>query len=73
MAEIPDELAARVKPLRACFSVGGAADGSMIGHWSCLNGFSAVTLWRWRHDKNSGFPATKQVNGRLYFSFVAVS
>jgi predicted DNA-binding transcriptional regulator AlpA len=30
-------------------------------------GISAVTLWRWRHDKSSGFPAPKVINGRLYF------
>jgi predicted DNA-binding transcriptional regulator AlpA len=30
-------------------------------------GISAVTLWRWRHDKASGFPAAKMIRGRLYF------
>jgi hypothetical protein len=34
---------------------------------------SAVTLWRWRHDKMSGFPPAKVINGRLYFSWGAVS
>jgi len=28
---------------------------------------SPVTLWRWRHNKSSGFPAAKSINGRLYF------
>jgi predicted DNA-binding transcriptional regulator AlpA len=36
-------------------------------------GISAVTLWRWRHDKQSGFPAPKVINGRLYFPAGAVS
>lgn len=31
-------------------------------------GISAVTLWRWRHDPNAGFPVPKVINGRLYFS-----
>jgi hypothetical protein len=30
-------------------------------------GISAVTLWRWRHDPDAGFPAPKLINGRLYF------
>jgi predicted DNA-binding transcriptional regulator AlpA len=30
-------------------------------------GISAVTLWRWRHDKRAGFPTAKSINGRLYF------
>jgi len=36
-------------------------------------GISAVTLWRWRHDKKCGFPAPKVINGRLYFPVTAVS
>jgi predicted DNA-binding transcriptional regulator AlpA len=36
-------------------------------------GISAVTLWRWRHNEKSGFPAPKQINGRLYFPWGAVS
>jgi hypothetical protein len=28
---------------------------------------SAVTLWRWRHDVNAGFPRARLINGRLYF------
>jgi len=28
---------------------------------------SAVTLWRWRHRADSGFPSAKNINGRLYF------
>jgi hypothetical protein len=28
---------------------------------------SAVTLWRWRHRGDSGFPFAKNINGRLYF------
>jgi predicted DNA-binding transcriptional regulator AlpA len=36
-------------------------------------GISAVTLWRWRHDKEKGFPAPKVINGRLYFPVTAVS
>jgi predicted DNA-binding transcriptional regulator AlpA len=35
-------------------------------------GISAVTLWRWRHDKEAGFPAPKVINGRLYFPVGAV-
>jgi predicted DNA-binding transcriptional regulator AlpA len=37
-----------------------------------LLNISAVTLWRWRHDKAAGFPAAKLINGRLYFSLVEV-
>ena len=36
-------------------------------------GISAVTLWRWRHEKKSGFPAAKMINGRLYFPVGAVT
>jgi predicted DNA-binding transcriptional regulator AlpA len=36
-------------------------------------GISAVTLWRWRHDPDAGFPAAKLINGRLYFPFGAVA
>jgi predicted DNA-binding transcriptional regulator AlpA len=36
-------------------------------------GISAVTLWRWRHNKKSGFPAPKVINGRLYFPLGAVA
>jgi predicted DNA-binding transcriptional regulator AlpA len=35
-------------------------------------GVSAVTLWRWRHDKENSFPAPKVINGRLYFPLGAV-
>ena len=35
-------------------------------------GISAVTLWRWRHDKEKGFPGPKVINGRLYFALGAV-
>ena len=35
-------------------------------------GVSAVTLWRWRHDKEKGFPIPKVINGRLYFAVGAV-
>jgi predicted DNA-binding transcriptional regulator AlpA len=35
-------------------------------------GISAVTLWRWRHDATSGFPAPKVIKGRLYFPVDAV-
>jgi predicted DNA-binding transcriptional regulator AlpA len=30
-------------------------------------GISAVTLWRWRQDERTDFPAAKSINGRLYF------
>jgi len=30
-------------------------------------GISAVTLWRWRRDANSDFPAPKVIRRRLYF------
>jgi len=33
---------------------------------------SSVTLWRWRHNESSGFPAAKSINGRLYFSWADV-
>jgi predicted DNA-binding transcriptional regulator AlpA len=36
-------------------------------------GISAVTLWRWRHDKDSAFPLPKVIKGRLYFPADAVS
>ena len=36
-------------------------------------GISAVTLWRWRHDKRSNFPSPKVINGRLYFPMGAVA
>jgi predicted DNA-binding transcriptional regulator AlpA len=36
-------------------------------------GISAVTLWRWRHNEKSGFPAPKVINGRLYFPLGAVA
>jgi hypothetical protein len=28
---------------------------------------SSVTLWRWRHRQDNGFPSAKGINGRLYF------
>jgi predicted DNA-binding transcriptional regulator AlpA len=36
-------------------------------------GISAVTLWRWRHDKENSFPVPKVINGRLYFPLSAVT
>ena len=36
-------------------------------------GISAVTLWRWRHDPATAFPAPKRINGRLYFPSDAVA
>jgi predicted DNA-binding transcriptional regulator AlpA len=36
-------------------------------------GISAVTLWRWRHDEASGFPAPKVIKGRLYFPLGAIT
>jgi predicted DNA-binding transcriptional regulator AlpA len=36
-------------------------------------GISAVTLWRWRHDKAKSFPSAKVINGRLYFALGAVT
>jgi hypothetical protein len=36
-------------------------------------GISSVTLWRWRHDPDAGFPPAKVINGRLYFPSGAVS
>jgi hypothetical protein len=32
-----------------------------------LLNISAVTLWRWRHREDGGFPSGKTINGRLYF------
>jgi hypothetical protein len=31
-----------------------------------LGGVSAVTVWRWRHDSGSGFPAVTTIEGRHY-------
>jgi predicted DNA-binding transcriptional regulator AlpA len=36
-------------------------------------GISAVTLWRWRHDEKTDFPAPKVIKGRLYFPLSAVT
>jgi predicted DNA-binding transcriptional regulator AlpA len=36
-------------------------------------GISAVTLWRWRHDKEIRFPAPKVIKGRHYFPVGAVT
>jgi hypothetical protein len=36
-------------------------------------GVSAVTLWRWRHDKDMHFPSAKCIQDRLYFSWKDVS
>jgi predicted DNA-binding transcriptional regulator AlpA len=36
-------------------------------------GISAVTLWRWRQSKVLGFPTAKEINGRLYFRWGAVT
>jgi predicted DNA-binding transcriptional regulator AlpA len=36
-------------------------------------GISPVTLWRWRHDEENGFPIPKVINGRLYFPVAAVT
>jgi predicted DNA-binding transcriptional regulator AlpA len=36
-------------------------------------GISAVTLWRWRHNEESGFPIPKVIKGRLYFPLSAVT
>ena len=36
-------------------------------------GISAVTLWRWRHEKEGGFPVAKLINRRLYFPLAAVT
>jgi predicted DNA-binding transcriptional regulator AlpA len=35
-------------------------------------GVSAVTLWRWRHNKQTAFPLAKSINGRLYFPWPEV-
>ena len=35
-------------------------------------GISSVTLWRWRHDQKTAFPAAKLINGRLYFPWPEV-
>jgi predicted DNA-binding transcriptional regulator AlpA len=35
-------------------------------------GISAVTLWRWRHDKEAEFPQAALINGRLYFPWAEV-
>jgi hypothetical protein len=36
-------------------------------------GVSAVTLWRWRHDEDAGFPPATTINGRNYFPWPAVA
>jgi len=35
-------------------------------------GVSPVTLWRWRHDPELGFPVGKIIRGRWYFPLGAV-
>jgi len=35
-------------------------------------GISPVTLWRWRHDEQLGFPPAREINGRLFFRLSAV-
>jgi hypothetical protein len=32
-----------------------------------LLNISSVTLWRWRHRVDNGFPSAKSINGRLFF------
>jgi predicted DNA-binding transcriptional regulator AlpA len=54
------EFAARGPPLDASDLIPGPVLRRKLG-------ISAVTLWRWRHDKASGFPAAKVIRGRLYF------
>jgi hypothetical protein len=34
---------------------------------------SAVTWWRWRHNKKLGMPPLKEINGRLYGQWGAFS
>jgi hypothetical protein len=33
-----------------------------------LGNVSLMTMWRWRHDPEMGFPAGIEINGRLYFN-----
>lgn len=54
------EFAARGSPIESRDLIPGSALRRKLG-------ISAVTLWRWRHDKASGFPAAKVIKGRLYF------
>jgi hypothetical protein len=34
---------------------------------------SAVTLWRWRHDQQMGFPSATFINGRMYFPWARIA
>jgi hypothetical protein len=38
-----------------------------------LGGISAVTLWRWRHNPQLGFPPGRRINGRWYFQWFRVA
>jgi predicted DNA-binding transcriptional regulator AlpA len=36
-------------------------------------GISTVTLWRWRHDPQLGFPKGRRINDRVYFPWHEVT
>jgi predicted DNA-binding transcriptional regulator AlpA len=36
-------------------------------------GISTVTLWRWRHDPQLGFPTGIRINDRVYFPWREVT
>jgi predicted DNA-binding transcriptional regulator AlpA len=36
-------------------------------------GISTVTLWRWRHDEELGFPKGRKINDRVYFPWHEVA
>jgi predicted DNA-binding transcriptional regulator AlpA len=36
-------------------------------------GISAVTLWRWRHNAQLGFPKGRRINERVYFPWHEVA
>jgi hypothetical protein len=67
----PIEIAKRkLGPLAPALDENGLIPGPRL---RAKLGISAVTLWRWRHDKGAGFPTAKIINGRLYFLLNAVS
>jgi predicted DNA-binding transcriptional regulator AlpA len=43
--------------------------GPVLRKMLCI---SAPTLWRWRHREETGFPAAKSINGRLFFNWQEV-
>ena len=53
--------------------VGSAAELIMAARLSKRLGISTVTLWRWRHDPQLGFPTGIRINDRVYFPWREVT